>query len=452
MFKIDTKQHDISELDSILTEAYKNGIHTNNQKISYYNIVFAFDIEWTSFTDKPTKTDHNEKRAIMYIWQLAINGRVITGRTWKEFIDVVEHISTVLQTDRYNRIIFWVHNLAAEFQFIRKYFNWHKVFSIDTRKPVYAITENGIEFRCSYVLTNYSLAKLGEQLQKYKVNKLVGDLDYRLIRHDKTVLTDEEMQYCINDVLVVSAYIQEQIEIEKYIHKIPLTCTGYCRRYVRKNCLYGDSYKNWRKQYARYHSLMMSLQITDVDEYKQLKRGFMGGFTHAGAYWSGYTIENVDSIDFTSSYPYVLLSEQFPMSTGRIVTITSNEELENYLRNYCCLFDCKFYGLKAKFQYENYLSSSKCYQKTNCVENNGRIFSCDILATTITEQDFEIIRRTYTFDHCDIANFRIYERGFLPIEIIRSIIKLYSDKTTLKGVKDKETEYLVSKGLLNSVY
>ena len=179
MFKLETKQYTIDDLDMILKEAYKNGIHTNNQKIGYYNIVFAFDIESTSFTDKPTKTDHNEKRSVMYVWQLAINGRVIIGRTWEEFTKAIDHISMVLQTDRYQRIIIYVHNLAFEFQFIRKLFDWHKVFSIDKRKPIYAITENGIEFRCSYILTNYSLAKLGEQLHKYKVSKLVGDLDYK---------------------------------------------------------------------------------------------------------------------------------------------------------------------------------------------------------------------------------------------------------------------------------
>lgn len=452
MFQLDTKPYTLDDIDMLLKEAYKNGIHTNNQKISYYNIVFAFDIETTSFTEKPTKTDHNEKRSVMYIWQLAINGRVIVGRTWSEFLNTIDHIQQVLQTDRYNRIIIYVHNLAFEFQYIRKMFKWHKVFAIDKRKPIYAITEDGIEFRCSYILTNYSLAKLGEQLHKYKVSKLVGDLDYKQIRHDKTPLTAEELQYCINDVLVVSAYIQEQIETEKYIYKIPLTCTGYCRRFVRRNCLYGPEHKKWRHQFSKYNSLMKSLQIVDVEEYKQLKRGFQGGFTHSGYYWSGYTVDNVDSIDFTSSYPYVLLSEQFPMSTGTIVQIHSNEELENYLSKYCCLFDCKFYGLKAKFKYENYISSYKCYQKTNVVENNGRVYSCDILATTLTEQDFAIIRKTYTFERCDIANFRIYEKGYLPIEIIKSIIKLYSDKTTLKGVEGKEQEYLVSKGLLNSVY
>ena len=141
-----------------------------------------------------------------------------------------------------------------------------------------------------------------------KVSKLVGDLDYSLIRHSETELSDTELQYCINDVLVISAYIKEQIEKEKYIHKIPLTCTGYCRRFVRKNCLYGPVFKNWRRQFRNYHNFMKGLQITSLSEYEQLKRAFQGGFTHAGMAWSNLTIRNVDHVDFTSSYPYVLLS------------------------------------------------------------------------------------------------------------------------------------------------
>lgn len=452
MFKLDYEPHYINELDDILNEAMENGISTNRQNISFYNIVCAFDIESTSFTDKITKDDHNEKRSIMYIWQLAINGRVIIGRTWSEFLYVIGHIANNLETSKHKRLIIYVHNLSFEFQFIRKLFEWDKVFAIDTRKPIYGITKSGIEFRCSYILTNYSLAKLGEQLHKYKVSKLVGDLDYKLLRHNKTELTDQELQYCINDVLVVSAYIKEQEEKEKYIHNIPLTCTGYCRRFVRHNCLYKGGYRHWRETFNRYHSQMLSLTIADIDEYKQLKRAFQGGFTHAASYWSGYTVDDVDSIDFTSSYPYVLLSEKFPMSSGQIVKIHSTEELENYLKNYCCLFDCKFFDIKSRFQYENYISSSKCMQKTGAVINNGRVFSADMLAMTCTEVDFDIIRKVYKFSRCDIYNFRIYEKGYLPIEIIESIIKLYSDKTTLKGVKGKEQEYQVSKGLLNSVY
>ena len=123
MFLLDTKQYTVKDIPVILKEAYKNGKHTNNQKISYYNIVFAFDIETTSFTDKPTKEDNNEKRSVMYIWQLAINGRVVTGRTWSDFLFAIEQIEQILQTDRYNRCIIYVHNLAFEFQFIKEFFH-----------------------------------------------------------------------------------------------------------------------------------------------------------------------------------------------------------------------------------------------------------------------------------------------------------------------------------------
>ena len=453
MFKlIGNKTFGVTEIEDLLDEALENGTQENNQNITYYDIICAFDIETSSFTDRPVKGDTNNKRSIMYIWQLAINGRVVIGRTWDEFLYAMQTIVDYLSLDSKHRLMIFVHNLAFEFQFIRKFFKWKKVFAIAQRKPIYAITDCGLEFRCSYILTNYSLAKLSEQLLKYKVDKMVGDLDYQLIRTPDTPLSDKELQYCINDVLVVSAYIKEQEEKEKYLHRIPYTCTGYCRRFVRHNCMYSGGKKNKQKQAAKYQALMKTMQITDFAEYEQLKRAFQGGFTHAAINFSGITVEDVDSIDFTSSYPYVLLSEQFPMGTGKIVDIHSNKELEDYLKYYCCIFDCEFHDLKPKFKYESYIPMSKCFQKTICVSNNGRVYSADIIKTTITNVDFEIIRQAYSFSKVRIMNFRIYKKGYLPREVILSIVKLYQDKTTLKGVAGKESEYQVSKGLLNSVY
>ena len=74
------------------------------------------------------------------------------------------------------------------------------------------------------------------------------------------------------------------------------------------------------------------------------------------------------------------------------------------------------------------------------------------VSLTITNVDMEIINFAYEFDYMEIANFRIYQKQYLPVEIIKSIIELYKNKTELKGVMNKETEYLVSKGLLNSIY
>ena len=396
--------------------------------------------------------DDELKVSIMYCWQFAIDGKVIFARTWPEFVKCMKIIEKY--TNLSNRIIVYVHNLAFEFQFIRTFFKWYKVFSISPRKPIYAITESGIEFRCSYILTNYSLAKLADQLHVYDIKKLVGDLDYSLVRTPNTPMTKQEISYCINDVLIVSAYIQECVLTEKFISRIPLTATGYCRRYARKKCFYsGNTRKEKEHCHAEYRELMRCLTIDGKEEYLQLKRAFQGGFTHCSAFYSGLILENVGHIDETSAYPFSLLSERnYPMSKGQKVKPANRNEFEKYLKYYCCIFDCEFTDIKPRFIYENYISASHCFNKEGCIENNGRIVSAKKIKITLTEIDFDIIRKTYKYKHLKVTNMRIYRKGYLPKNFILAIIKLYQDKTTLKGVEGKEVEYLNSKALLNACF
>lgn len=418
--------------------------------VKEFEVPASFDIETTSFYVD------NYKAAIMYEWTFGINGNVIIGRTWEELERMFTAISKHLRLADDRRLIIYVHNLSFEFQFIRKHFSWLKVFAIDTRKPIYAVTTTGLEFRCSYLLSGYSLAKLGDELQKYPVKKMTGDLDYSLMRHSQTVLTSEELKYCENDVRVVMSYIKERIEIDGGIAKIPYTKTGYVRNYCRNACLYtGRNHKRSVGKYASYHNLMEALTL-EADEYEQLKRAFQGGFTHANALHSEQELTDVASYDFTSSYPYVMVSEMFPMSKGRLINgngqLHSKEEFESCLRCYCCLFDVVFHGLMTKVVHENPLSLSRCWDVKNEVVNNGRIVCADLVATTITEQDYQILNYFYSWDKIDIGNFRIYEKGYLPTDFVKSILKLYSDKTTLKGVKGKEIEYLAGKCMLNATY
>lgn len=418
--------------------------------VRVYEVPASFDIETTSFYVD------NYKSAIMYEWTFGINGNVIIGRTWKEFETMMNEIVQYLNLSDDLRLIVYVHNLSFEFQFMRKHFEWLKIFAIDTRKPIYAITTSGIEFRCSYLLSGYGLAKLGDELQKYPVKKMTGDLDYSLMRHSKTTMTDAELKYCENDVRVVMAYIKERIEIDGGITKIPYTKTGYVRNYCRNACLYtGSDHKKSVGKFASYRNLMQALTL-EVDEYQQLKRAFQGGFTHANALYSEQELQDIASYDFTSSYPYVMVSEMFPMSKGRLVNgngqLHSKDEFYSMLKHYCCIFDVKLYGVMTKVVHENPLSYSRCYGVKNEVLNNGRIVCCDELGTTMTEQDFFIYQYFYSWDKMEIANFRIYEKGYLPTDFVKSILKLYSDKTTLKGVKGKEVEYLAGKGMLNATY
>lgn len=438
------KIYDPSDIAEVVrtVEPYLTTVQ-GKRKLRYYNIPCAFDIETTSFFRSTGSTGDSEKCACMYVWQFGIFGCCIIGRTWYDFTTMVNQLTDLLEIGGNRRLICYVHNLAFEFQFFRHRFKWDKVFSLESRKPVYAVTDNGIEFRCSYILSGYGLAHLGKQLTVYKVEKMVGDLDYKLMRHSRTPLTETEIGYCINDIKVVMAYIMERIEHDGSISKLPITKTGYVRRYCRASC-----YDGKRKS---YYELMKAMQL-QPDEYKQLKRAFQGGFTHANPFYSGKVVENVESYDFTSSYPAVICSEKFPMSSAERVNITSKAQFENNIKLYCCLFDVEFTGLKSKVLYDNYISVSRCWKLGHYVSNNGRIVSADLLRTTITEQDYMIIRQFYTWDKMSVANFKRYKKGYLPTDFVKAVLKLYGDKTTLKNVEGSEQEYAAAKEMVNACY
>lgn len=454
------KVFQVSQLTEFLENAIDNcnieSVHSGRH-VELLNVPCSFDIETSSFMMEVGQRCEDKKFACMYIWQFGLNGSVIYGRTWAEFGDLLESLVDYLGLDHNHRLVIYVHNLAYEFQFIRKYFEWDKVFTIKKRRPVQAICD-GFEFRCSYFLSNYSLAYLGDNLlHTYPVKKLVGDLDYSLIRHSKTPLTDKELEYCFNDVRVVMSYIQEKIEQDGDISKIPLTNTGYVRNYCRKECFFEDkeSEEDKKRTLFNYRSIMKSLTITDKNEYDQLKRAFMGGFTHASCLYSNAKspIANVGSADLTSSYPFAMCAQYFPMSKGDYIGHVDNPQLfKYYLSKYCCVFDIEIENLQPIVEFENIISLSRCVTYGKVVTNNGRIVSAQKLRTTLTELDYDTITKFYTWTSCKIMNLRVYERGYLPKALIMAILNLYEDKTTLKGVYGKEVEYLVSKNMINASF
>ena len=439
-------KYTVNDLPAYLATKNMPGIHRGNKKQAYYDMIVAFDIEATSFTV------NDQPKATMYIWMVAIDGTFFYGRTWDEWMEFMNILNNWLckgmpYTNDMPRLLVWVQNLSYEYQWIRKRFCWTKVFATDERKVVYAQTMfHCFEFRCSYFLSGYDLGTMGKNLTKHHIQKMTGDLDYSLMRHSDTPLDDKEMGYCINDVIVLSCYIAEELDTYKNFCLFPLTNTGRVRKYCREYCQ--------RKDFKAYRKLMKKCVLNDVAEYEQLKDAFAGGFTHACSLYSGLTMKNVDSIDFTSSYPAVMLMEQFPMNKGVRVDCDSisEDELLNYLKYYCCVFMVEIWNIRETFVDEHYLSVSKCHEIDGHVEDNGRVVSADHLITTITNVDLEIMMETYEWDDIKFSNMIVYEKDYLPKEIIECVLKFYGDKTKLKGVAGREVEYLHGKGMLNSMY
>jgi hypothetical protein len=433
---LDNHYFNFSESDTFIANIISsttNADIVSHKKIDYINIPCAFDIETSSFYE------NDEKKACCYLWQFGFNGKVIIGRSlFKEFVPFINKFSVSLNLSISKRVICYVHNLTYEFQWIRKYFIWQDLMANKIRQPFKVVSTIGIEYRCSYILSGYSLAKVAENLQYHKIKKLVENMNYDIVRHSKTKLTTAEIDYAVNDVLIVMAYIDEELNnVEGGIWNIPLTNTSRVRRYIRNN-----SY-SYRK---KVHNMTLT-----ADSYTAAKKAFSGGFTHANSKYTGVTLYNVGSYDFTSSYPYVMISEKFPISSLQFTVIQGEHHLKQLLNFMCCIFQITFYDIYS-IANENFISYSRCENVINPVTDNGRIFSANELTTTITEIDFKIILETYKFSDIKIGYFYSCRKGYLPLQFINDILQLYKNKTELKGVKGKEIEYLTSKGMINSCY
>lgn len=400
---------------------------TFSEKSKYYSDIITFDIESTSL---------NKDVSFMYVWQMCVNGYSFYGRFWSEFVEFIDYLKTYEKN-----FIIWVHNLSFEFRFMEKIFDWCKVFATSPHKVVYADTDN-IRFRCTYFMSNLSLAKLCS-VYELPIQKLVGDLDYRLIRTHATELTAQELAYCENDVLILYYYIKKMLELYGSFNQsdMPLTSTGFTRKYLREHA-------EQTKTYGILRCIVKESTPTDLTLYNTLQRAFAGGYTHANYVYTGITLSNVRSYDKTSFYPAIMCKCKFPRKFRRIKA----ERFYSFIKKgYAVIADVCFRGLKPLTN-QSVISEHKCALLKNEVTDNGRLRSADICVTTITELDFDTIKHFYTWDSITIGRCYGAIKRYLPKTIVECVLKLYSDKTQLKDLDGYEQEYQRLKALLNSLY
>lgn len=418
------------------------------KKIKYDDTIYSFDIETSSYlilngkiyqsseylnlTEKERKD--SLKQSTMYIWMCGINNIVYYGRTWEEFN---EFLGMINKNSKYRKI-FFIHNLAFEFQYLSGIFNFTDVKARKARKVMSAvIDEFNIEFRCTYMMSNAALAQLTKLFQ-LPVEKKVGDLEYNLIRHSLTPLSTKELGYCEYDCLVIYEYIKKELEDYEYIYNIPRTSTGHVRREL-KELTYND---------LGYRRTVYKAINTNPHVYNLLIEAFAGGYSHANWIYADTVLKNVDSWDFTSSYPFVMVTEKYPSTEFKQCKLNKREDL---LNNFAYILRVRFFNIKCKY-FNNFISSSKCLMIKNAKYDNGRIISADEILITLTDIDFKFICDSYEIESYIIEEsfFSIYK--YLPKVFIEFILKKYVLKTQYKGVEGKELEYSKEKNKFNALY
>ena len=414
------------------------GNNGSRKKRDVLDICAAFDIETTRLPEI--------EQAFTYHWQFQIgDAPTIVGRELWQYRCLMDDLAEEVEKDQ--MLLIYVHNLSYEFHFLRAVYPDIKpedVFSVRPRKPVKVKLYDGrIELRCSYILTNLSLDAWTRKMGVAH-SKLSG-FDYEKIRYPWTPLTPEELAYCVHDVKGLVEALSKQLEVYgDSLATIPLTSTGYVRRDVKRVM------RQW--SYKALQALQPSAPV-----YIALREAFRGGNTHANRYYTGEIIKDVGSMDRSSSYPDVLCNRPFPMGklrkSYRLTVGWLNYLIKN---NRAVLVRLRVTGLKLRDIYNPcpYISFSKIrgVKLKECLTDNGRILEAPVAEMTLTDLDYEIIKEGYKWDSIEILDMWDTRYAALP-DILRAlIIKYYTDKTELKGVKGQELYYDKSKALLNSIY
>lgn len=424
--------------------------YSRRAKTYVSNAVYTFDIETTTLYlldgqwvtwSKGMPTKGVEKCSLCYLWQFGINNDVFMGRTLEEFKAFLVALAQRIKIP----FTIWVHNLNFETQHLRNILKDFEVFARQPRQPMYfTCKDEGLElvkFRDSLVLTQYSLDKCSKLYAPKEYQKLTGTVDYNLLRAPHTELEQDILLYAENDIHALYYTVLHYRQQYKYIDSIPLTHTGIVRRTLTK--------------YLRAKSPEYFKQVRDCvpfpAEFRGQQQAFTGGSVIGNPCYSGRTVHNVAGADFASSYPaHLVLFGEYPTTRFRLTrTLRGIEQLETEKRCYCMLV--RFKGLKGRLNV-HYIPHARLKEVSRGIYDNGKLVCCACATLWLTEIDLEIIEQVYTYESIELVEVWEAEKGYINDEYRRFIIDCYKQKTTLKGIPEKEDEYADYKTTINALY
>lgn len=379
--------------------------------------------------------------ATPYIWQFCIDGVAIYGREFKEVKKVLTYIS---KKTRGHEVHIFIHNAAFEYQYLQELLKIKKRFFTEARKPLYFQYKN-LYFRCSYRLTNLSLAKWGKNLH---CDKKVGQLDYYGLYSPRTKLSPEQLEYCEYDVLIMNKGLHQYRDQYKHVAYIPLTQTGIPRRDL----------KALNQKEKGYLNKVAMMQPRTPEEWKVQHFTYCGGLTLCNPKNVGKVLYNVGGIDKKSAYPFTFLMK-FPSTSFEQVTAPPVWDDGNH---HICLVE--FINLRAKYDITPLSSTKRIlieggvfahdsetdFQKIGIARNNGKIIKAKRYATYITEIDYKLIKMYYDCDKEIIHDHYIALSDYMPRHVIMYMLECYAKKTLLTGVD--EVMRARAKEILNALY
>lgn len=426
----------------------------------FYSYPNAFDTETTTLLEHTGWNLSDEPIGFTYLYQFNLFGTVFMFRLETDVKEFFHLVCRIFETDKY-RIVFYVHNLSYEWQFVKDWIGIvpDTVFAIEKRKIVSFRTEFNIEFRCSYKLSNMSLEKFTQDYSSFYF-KEKSIMDYDLYRDPFTELDDNTLLYSALDVLGLSDGLQGFMKANNFTIKDNRPTSTSIVRHAVRDVMLNKHNRQFTKDVIRRTALDTKLYEIFLD----LRAG---GNTHANREYVGLKLKNLGHGDIISSYPYQMIcNNTYPMFTFQPISFMKNgvfdfklyKEISN---SYVIISRFKIVNprlVKDKYVPIPYLSLSRCFKQSGaCTDlgyDNGRItnfkgiidvafYDAEFINCFLSQYDFDAIKSYDTF---------ISMKCFLPKSLRESVFNYYEKKTELKGVVGAEYEYMKSKNCVNGIF
>lgn len=441
----------------------------------------GLDIETNSYTERNENGEIVCCEGYAYHMQIIVNNTIIHCSQWWQVMHVFSTIVKKMElgTEYKNRYFcarVWIANAGFEFSFMNQYFHWKEIFATDVRQPIIAETVDGLVFQDALYISGTSLEQTAKMYNLH--TQKTHDLDYTKMRISTTPIKEQELYYMSADVRMLAEF--NDWLMLNYIDNglnIPITKTQMLRDSIKK-CFNDTEMVNGKM--TRFARNLKNLHSAFYDQYSEIIRFlFRGGYCHANYMWAEKTIENVNGVDLTSSYPYAILMQKYPLTPFEKIHVETIDDISKLdSMGYAVIAKIRFYGLenetthsiesdsktyeyeeaaqKAKYEHEQgrMCSQDKLYKQiAKPVIDNGRLLAANQCTVYLTELDLRTYRFFYSWKSYEILECSRAVKGYLPDYVRYPVMVYYERKCKLKKAGLQGTvEYKLAKEMANSAY
>lgn len=363
------------------------------------------------------------------------------------------------------KVITFIHNASYDLSYLIPYFDMYLPHHeksqgiIDAPNKFLSYQQGAFEWRCSYRLTNMSLAKWSNEMN-VKHKKQVGLYDYERIIYQDTELDSDSEMYDYYDVKSMEECIVKQNQYHgDNLATMPLTFTGYVRRELRSSC---KANKRFRQTYFYKNRLSAEL-------YYALLKSYAGGMTHMNRFYAdlliqaGGTYEYMDKkiyvpaighSDFKSHYPSQMTCYNFPMGKPQVIYDIDYfensiyiDDILSYSPTYSTVSVIRFFDVEIKDKEISmpFMQRSKfnfAHIKEERIDNGRVIFAHGEWVMFLDNLTLDIIKKQYSFTNEDYEVLKVWKikNEPLPPEIRDVVDKYFKGKSDKKNIVHELTE------------